>query len=590
LRNVAKSWCLLPHDPGAIERLATALRLPPIVAQLLLNRGLSSPEAARRFLDAPLIGLHPPTQLPGVSEAADRILNAIRDGRRICVYGDYDVDGTTGTAILWQALQLLRATVDFYVPHRLDEGYGLNAEALRHIASTGASVVITVDCGIAALAEAEEARRLGLELIITDHHEFKERLPEPAVLVHPRLPGGSYPFNGLSGAGVAFKLAWALCQRFCGGERVTPPFRDFLLDSVTLTALGLVADIVPMHDENRIFVRHGLSRLQQAPTPGLKALLDTAGLGDKQALCAADISFKLAPRLNAVGRLGSARLVIELLTTTSPTRAASLARYLEGQNVQRQVFERRILARARELVSDGNLGDMPALVLADPDWHPGIVGIVASRLVDLYARPVLLIALRQERPPCAPVGQGSGRSVPGFPLHEALQACGEHLLSHGGHAAAAGFKIQPELIETFRQRFCAYAAQYFQANPHTPRLLIDAELPLSALTTRLVQDLDHLEPYGSDNRRPLFLAAGLQVVGAPTCVGGGERHLSFRVCQQGITLRAIAFGMSDRAEELMSAAGRCCLVFTPRLNEWQGFRRVDLEVVDLQPRAQAQLG
>jgi single-stranded-DNA-specific exonuclease len=589
LRNVAKNWHLLPYDRGDIERLGTALRLPPIVAQLLLNRDLSDLPAARRFLEAPLNGLHPPDLLPGVAEAADRLLKAIRDGRRICVYGDYDVDGTTGTAILWQALQMLGASVDFYVPHRLDEGYGLNATALRQIASTGATVVVTVDCGIAALAEAEEAVRLSLELIVTDHHEFKDRLPSAAVLVHPRLPGGSYPFGGLSGAGVAFKLAWALCQRFCGGERVTPRFRDFLLDGVALTALGLVADVVPLLDENRIFVRHGLVRLQRAPTPGLKALLDTAGLGDKQTVSADDVSFRLAPRLNAVGRLGSARLVIELLTTTSPQRATSLARYLEGQNVQRQAFERRILARARELVGEGDLAGTPALVLADADWHPGIVGIVASRLVDLYARPVLLIALRQDQGECGPIGQGSGRSVPGFPLHEALQACGDHLISHGGHAAAAGFKIQPELIEGFRQRFWAYAAEYFRASPQNPRLLIDAEVPLGALTTGLVRDLDQLEPYGTSNRRPLFLAAGLQVVGEPTRVGGGERHLSFRVRQQGTTLRAIAFGMGDRAPELMSAQGSCCLAFTPRLNEWQGFRRVDLEVTDFQARPDARL-
>ncbi len=318
-------------------------------------------------------------------------------------------------------------------------------------------------------------------------------------------------------------------------------------------------------------------------------MLDTAGLGSKQTLCADDVSFRLAPRLNAVGRLGSARLVIELLTTTSPERAASLAHYLEGQNLQRQVVERRILAKARELVGACDLDGTPALVLADADWHPGIVGIVASRLVDLYSRPVLLIALRQDRAECNPIGQGSGRSVPGFALHEALQACGDQLISHGGHAAAAGFKIQPELIEVFRQRFCAYAAESFRVSPTIPRLLIDAEVPLSALTTSLVRDLDQLEPYGTSNRRPLFLAAGLQVVGEPTRVGGGERHLSFRVRQQGTTLRAIAFGMGDRAGELMSAQGSCCLVFTPRLNEWQGFRRVDLEVADFQAGPEARL-
>jgi single-stranded-DNA-specific exonuclease len=573
----------------AMQRLGSALRVSPVVAQLLLNRGIDDVADAQRFLIAPLTGLHKPELLPGVSAAADRLLKATSDGKRICVYGDYDVDGTAGTAILWQALHLLGAQADFYVPHRLEEGYGLNGDALRQIAQSGAQVVVTVDCGIGSLAEAEEARRLGLELLVTDHHEFKDRLPAAEVVVHPRLPGTAYPFAGLSGAGVAFKLAWLLCQRACGSERVTPRFREFLLDSVVLAALGLVADVVPLHDENRIFVRHGLARLRSQPSPGLKALLEATQLGTKAQLCADDISYKLAPRLNAVGRLGSARLVIELLTTTSAQRAVDLARFLEAQNLQRQQVERRMLARAREMVEAGDLNGTPALVLAHDDWHPGIVGIVASRLVDLYGRPALLIALRQERPECAPIGQGSGRSVPGFPLHEALQACGDHLLSHGGHAAAAGFKIEPSQVDVFRERFCAYAARHFADGVPAPRLVIDTEVPLSALTLGLLEDLDRLEPYGADNRRPLFLAAGLQVED-PKRVGGGERHLSFRVRQHGRALRAIAFGMADRLEELLSANGACCLLFTPKLNEWRGVRRVDLEVVDLQPGAQARLG
>jgi single-stranded-DNA-specific exonuclease len=589
VQSVAKVWHLLPHDPDKLEQLGKALRVPPIVAQLLLNRGVSEPEAARRFLDVPLRGLHAPELLPGVSEAADRLHAAVREGRRICIYGDYDVDGTAGTAILWQALRLLGAQADFYVPHRLEEGYGLNSEALQQIARSGASTVVTVDCGIASLEEAEEAQRLGLELIVTDHHEPRDQLPRAATLVHPRLPGTSYPFGSLSGAGVAFKLAWTLCQRACGSERVTPRFRDFLLDSLVLAALGLVADVVPLHDENRIFVRHGLLRMREAPSPGLQALLAATGLTDKNQLCADDISYKLAPRLNAVGRLGSARLVIELLTTTSAQRAADLARYLEAQNAQRQQFERKILARARELAAEPQHEDSPALVLADPDWHPGIVGIVASRLVDLYARPVLLIALRQERPEAATVGQGSGRSVPGFKLHEALQACGDHLISHGGHAAAAGFKIQSESIAEFRTRFCDHAAKFFERSPFAPRLVLDAELPLSALTPGLLRDLDKLEPYGMENRRPLFLASKLEVVGTPKLVGAGERHVSFRVRQQGAAFRAIAFGMADRVEELMSAKGRCCLVFSPRINEWQGYRRIDLEVLDFQAGAEALL-
>jgi single-stranded-DNA-specific exonuclease len=589
LQALAKVWHLLPQDRAAMEQLARELRVSPVVAQLLLNRGLTDAASARRFLDAPLNGLHRPELLHGVPEAADRLWEAVRQGRRICVYGDYDVDGTAGTAILWQALRLAGSQqTDFYVPHRLEEGYGLNGEALAQIVRTGASVVVTVDCGIGSLAEADEARRLGLELIITDHHEPKERLPEAAALVHPRLPGGAYPFGGLSGAGVAFKLAWALCQRACGSDKVTPRFREFLLDGVTLTALGLVADAVPLQDENRIFVRHGLHRLRQAPGPGLKALLDAAGLTDKAGLTSEDVSFRLAPRLNAVGRLGSARLVIELLTTTSEQRAVDLARFLEGQNAQRQHHERRILARARELAAAAAGDELPALVLADADWHPGIVGIVASRLVDLYGRPALLIALRTEQAASGAIGQGSGRSVPGFPLHRALEACAEHLISHGGHAAAAGFKIHPDFIDAFRQRFCAYAAQHFEAGPPAPRLILDAEVPLSALTPGLVADLGRLEPYGAENRRPLFLAAGLTAE-APRRVGGGERHLSFRLRQQGRALRGIAFGMAERLDELMSAGGSCSVVFTPRLNDWQGLRRVDLEVVDFQPGAQARL-
>ena len=588
--RVPKTWHLLPHDPFAMERLAGALRTSPIIAQLLLNRGIDGAEAARLFLNPALTGLHKPELLPGVTEAADRLWAAVQAGRRICVYGDYDADGVTGTAILLQGLRLLQAPVDFYVPHRLEEGYGLNSEALRQIAASGSNVVVTVDCGICSVEEAREAKRLGLELIVTDHHEMKDELPDAAVLVHPRLPNSAYPFGGLSGAGVAFKLAWALCQRASGGEKVTPRLRDFLMDSVALATLGLVADVMPLRDENRVFVRHGLSRLRQAPTTGLKALLDSTGLTAQPQLRAEDISYKLAPRLNAVGRLGCARLVVELLTTGSEQRATDLARYLEGQNEDRQRLERRILAEARERVAELDLERMPALVLSDPNWHPGIIGIVAGRLADLYARPVLLIGVRAENGEVAAVGQGSGRSVPGFPLHEALRACDGQLLSHGGHKAAAGFRIKPELIDTFRDRFCAYADQFFGQKAPRPQLVLDAEVPLSALTLGLLGEIDRLEPYGSENRRPVFLAGGLQIVGTPAKMGQGERHFNFRVKQQGTTLRAVAFSMAERIEELMSAAGQCCLAFTPKINEWQGYRRVELQVVDLQAGLAARLG
>jgi single-stranded-DNA-specific exonuclease len=322
--------------------------------------------------------------------------------------------------------------------------------------------------------------------------------------------------------------------------------------------------------------------------------LNVAGVPVGADLRASDLGFKLAPRLNAAGRLGCARLVVDLLTTTDAIKANDLARFLEDQNGKRQSLEREMLRSARDMVEGEGLVGRPALVLSHPQWHAGVIGIVASRLVDLYGRPALLIALKPapDDDPTAPVvGLGSGRSVPGFPLNEALEACSPHLLSHGGHKAAAGFKVLAENIGAFREAFCDYAARHFPAaGPPAPTITLDAEVPLASLTVSLVKDLDRLEPYGADNRKPVFLAGDLAVDGEPRLVGQGSRHLSFRVRQNGISLKAIAFGMCERGEELMSAGGACSLAFTPKINEWNGRRSVDLEVVDLQAGARARLG
>jgi single-stranded-DNA-specific exonuclease len=583
-RRHAKVWHLLPHDATAIDRLSRSLRVGPIVAQLLLNRQQAEAPQAERFLTCPLNGLLEPELLPGVNAAVDRLMLAIQEQKKICVYGDYDVDGVTATAILLTCLTLLNAKVEFHVPHRLEDGYGLSKETLNKLATEhGINVVVTVDCGIASVDEAEESARLGMELIITDHHEPKDTLPRASALVHPRLPGTSYPFGGLSGAGVAFKLAWALCKKACGSSKVTPPLREFLLDAILLAALGTVADVVPLFEENRIFVRHGLARMRSKPMIGLQSLLKCAKLDTKVNLGAVDIGYALAPRINAAGRLGTARLAVELFTTTSQDRALVLADYLERQNKERQSIERRILHEAREQAA--KYLNSPAFVLASAEWHPGLLGIVASRLVDQYARPVLMIALRDGQPH----GQGSGRSVPGFKLHEALQECTADLVGHGGHASAAGFRILPEVIDIFRENFCTVVARQFGAEPHAHRLTIDAEVPLSALTTGVMQAIDQLEPYGAGNPPPLLLADRLQIVGTPKKVGDGERHLSLRVRQNGKELRGIAFGMGDRYDELMSQNGQCCLAFTPRWNEWQGYKSVEIEVKDFQAGPEAKL-
>jgi single-stranded-DNA-specific exonuclease len=411
-------------------------------------------------------------------------------------------------------------------------------------------------------------------------------LPLADVIVHPRLPAPEpYPFGDLSGAGVAFKLAWAVAQRACGSEKVPPELREVLLDAVGLAALGLVADVVPLRDENRVFVRHGLQRIKEKPSVGLKALLDASGAKPDQVLTAEDVGFKLAPRLNAAGRLGCASFAVELLTTQSVTKARQLAEYLEAQNGERQKCERKFTQTAKELV-EAEFANDPAIVVGSSEWHPGVVGIVASRMVDYFGRPALVIAI----PPNEAVATGSGRSVPGFALHAALVACDDILEGHGGHAAAAGFKVRPDRIPVLRERFNTYVANHYPGGAPAQTLTLDAEVPLSALTFGLLNDLDKLEPYGAGNPRPKFLASGLKVEAA-RLIGTGEiqRHMDFRVRQGDTTMRCVAWGMADRMEELMSAGGDCCLAFTPKINEWKGSRKLELQVVDLKPGKEVRL-
>jgi len=395
---MAKRWRIHSHDPARIAAIQRAAGIPAVVAELLICRGVTDPVAVKDFLDPRLSALRDPALLPGCSQAAERIQEAIAAKRRIAVYGDYDVDGMTGTAILWLCLKLLGADVSYYIPHRIDEGYGLNSDAVRLLANQ-AQMIVTVDCGIASVQEAEVARELGVDLIITDHHEPPSPLPNAAVIVHPRLPGSDYPFGGLSGSGVAMKLAWALCQRASGAKRVGPRMREFLLQAVGLASLGTVADVVPLVDENRVLVRHGLESLANSPTLGLATLMTVAKVtprkhpDGKTRLDAEDIAFQLAPRLNAAGRLGQPQLAVELLVTDRPDRALELAQYIDGLNSTRQTLERSIqLAAGKQAKELFDPSEDAALVLADHDWHPGVIGIVAGRLAERFHRPVVLIS------------------------------------------------------------------------------------------------------------------------------------------------------------------------------------------------------
>jgi single-stranded-DNA-specific exonuclease len=570
-------WRLRPHDPGRIARLSHSARISPLVAQLLINRGIDDPARAVAFLSAKLGMLHDPDLLPGAVLAADRIVRAIRERRRIVIYGDYDVDGVCGTSVLWSCLRLAGAgdNVHYYIPHRVEEGYGLNAEALKKIAASHpGALVVTVDCGISAVAEAEIARDLGLELIITDHHTIGATLPAAAEIVHPRLPGSGYPNGDLCGAAVAFKLAWQMCKSFGDGKRASPQLRDFLLRSLGLVALATVADMVPLSDENRIIVRHGLALIVAVPSAGLKALMEVSGCLDRRRLSTGSVGFGLAPRINAAGRLEQAMIAVEMLTTDDPVRAREIALQLDLCNARRQQLERQIFDRAHEMIqAQGGLGDRRAIVLASKDWHAGVIGIVAGRLAETYHRPAIVISLD------GAVAQGSARSIMGFDLYQAIHACAEGLIGFGGHAAAAGLKLREEQLPAFTEQFEEICRRTLTAEQLERVTTLDAEVPLRVLSLAVVEEIEQLEPHGFGNPRPLLLASGVAVAGQPRAVGESKKHLQLRFQQGDVTLKAIGWNLADKGRDL-DAGTRCSIVFQPSINEWNGRRDVQLEIKD----------
>ncbi len=578
---MAKHWRIFGHDVAQIAELERAANVPPIVAQLLLRRGIGDPQTARMFLEARLSQLRAPESLPGVPQAVDVIVEHVRSRNPIVIHGDYDADGMTATAILHGCLARLGATVDTFVPNRMEEGYGLHPDTLTRLHADGTRLVISVDCGIASLTAAETARSLGLDLVITDHHTLADQLPHAAAIVHPKLPGTDYPFAGLCGAGVAFKLAWALCKAVEGTERVSSELRDFLLRAVGLAALGTVADVVPLVDENRILVKQGVTSLESNAPPGLVQLMAVTKVNQKSSLSAEDLAFMIAPRLNAAGRLGQAALGVELLTTESPERAAALAQYLHELNQTRDKLERSIyLAAKKQAEQEYDPAADPALVLAGTDWHAGVIGIVAGRLADKYHRPVILISLDGVG---AKPGIGSCRSPGGLNLHSALAACAQFLKGFGGHAAAAGLQIEANQVDGFRNAFCEFAAESISAADRIAEIEIDAEAALAQLTIPIVQQIEQLAPFGTGNPRPILCASDVRLAEPPKRMGSGDRHLALRVDQLGTRLRAVAFGQGEWADPLSQHDGTIDLAFRPVINEFRGRKSVELHVVDWRP-------
>ncbi len=569
-------WRIKPHEPDRILGLSRSARISPLVAQLLINRGIDDPVRALAFLSAKLGTLHDPELLPGAIGAAQRIVQAIRDRRKIVVYGDYDVDGVCGTSVLWSCLRLAGGRdVEYYIPHRVEEGYGLNAEVLRRMAAQHPSaLVVTVDCGISAVAEAALAVELGIELIVTDHHTIGLSLPAAAEIVHPRLAGSRYPNADLCGAAVAFKLAWQVCKTFGDGKRASPQLRDFLVRSLGLVALATIADMVPLSDENRILVRHGLAGILAEPSAGLKALMEVSGCLDRKRLSTGTVGFGLAPRINAAGRLEQAMIAVEMLTTDDPDRAREIAVQLDLCNARRQEIERKILDQAHEMIrAGGGPADRCAIVLARKDWHAGVIGIVAGRLAETYHCPAIVISLD------GPVAQGSARSIAGFDLYQAIQECSEELIGFGGHAAAAGLKLTEDRLPSFARRFEERCRRTLTSEQLERVVTIDAEVPLGVLSLGVVEEVERLEPHGIGNPRPVLVATDLAVVGQPRPVGETKKHLQLRLQQGEISLKAIAWNLAEKGRDLLPGT-RCSVVFQPSINEWNHRREVQLEVKD----------
>lgn len=571
------TWQLQPPADEA-DDLARQLSLPPLLVQVLYNRGLATPEAIRAFLDPKLTDLHDPQLLPGCAAAAERIARAIAAGEPICIYGDYDVDGITATAILEACLHLCEAPdIRHYVPHRLEEGYGLNVEAIEQIAAEGARLLITVDCGIGAAGPIARAGELGMDVIVTDHHVIQGELPAAVAVVHPGLAseGEPYPNLGLCGAGVAFKLAWQVAREVCGEQRVDDEMRQFLLDATTLAALGTIADVVPLLGENRTLATFGLRGLSGTSHVGLTALIESAGLAEKQ-IDAMHVGFVLGPRLNAAGRMGHARQAVELLTTDSPETARAIAAELNARNDERREVEQAITAEAVEMVTAGQLDAATrSIVLAGEGWHGGVIGIVASRLVDRFARPSILIAVDE-----AGMGQASGRSVPGLDLAGALAECAELLEGFGGHEMAAGLQIRKENISAFVERFEAVVAERLADTPHRVALTIDVETTLEALSFATVQQLEKMAPFGQGNARPVVQILGCDVVSPPRRMGRSGGHMQMVLSDGSGRARAVGFGMGDLVDAMLGQR-RVDVAAVPVINTFNGRSNVELQLKDV---------
>ncbi|MFP4681872.1 MAG: single-stranded-DNA-specific exonuclease RecJ [Chitinispirillaceae bacterium] len=550
-------------DTQIADHLAKELNVPQAVATILTGRKLTSFDECKRFFRPQLSHLHDPFLFRDMEKAVRRTKQAIDSKEKIVIYGDYDVDGVTSTALLVRVLRRLGAECDYYLPNRLTEGYGMSEAGIRQIAQGGATLVITVDCGITAVAEAKLAGELGIDLIITDHHEPKETLPDALAVIDHKVPDCSYPDSCLAGVGVALKFCQALGM-------VASRSEELWLDLVELAALGTAADIVPLTGENRVIAFYGFDNLQKTEVVGLRALLQEQGLTGKK-ISTGEAVFQIAPSINAVGRLGDPRRGVELLLTDDSGLATVYAKELREANHERRALDSTVAEEARRWVEcnchpDNDFG----LVLGNADWHVGVIGIVASKLVERFHRPSILLSIGKDG-----IAKGSGRSIPGLHLLETLDECGSLLKSFGGHAAAAGLSIHRDKIDTFREKFNEVVRSKLGKDDLTPRVTADVEVSIAALTPKLLRIIKQMAPFGPGNMRPVLLCRDLQHRYSPRVVG--QKHLKLCLTSRGVVMDAIGFNFGERIHEVKDSTSMK-VAFALEENEWNGKKRLQMNI------------
>lgn len=561
-------WKIKQPSEDHVASLKKEFNTSEIIAKVLANRGIESLKSSHDFFNPSNDQLHDPFMMKNMDIAVDRISKNIQNQKPILIFGDYDVDGTTGASLLYLGLKDLNAIVEYYIPHREKEGYGLSSGGIDYAHSIGADLLITCDCGINAFQPVDYANEHGVDIIITDHHIPDKKLPNAYAVLNPKQKGCEYPFKGLCGCGVAFKLISALSEKSGIGQNVGLNYLD-------LVALATSADMVPILDENRVLVHGGLDQLEESKSPGIHQLLVQTGLVG-ESLNVGKLVFGLAPKINAAGRMGDANRTVELLTTSDKTRAEELASILVRENKRRQLIQEDIVNDAIRLVhSQVDLENNKVVIIGSKGWHPGVVGIVASRIKDEFSRPAIVIAFDKEG-----IGKGSARSIPHLDLYEALSYAAKFLEGYGGHPMAAGLTVREDKFENFKSLFLRNVNKILTNDDLIPAISIDGEMALTDINSRFMRFLEKLGPFGPGNMRPKFVSRNLSISGQPRLMGNGE-HIRFIVSQNGRNYPAVGFKLSSHYEDLIRGVP-VDIAYVVEVNQWQGQSNIQLNVRDIQ--------